>query len=461
MPDETNEDGSGNVIPALIPRGAGHQFVLYGDACSGVPGALHEQTFATVNAVVQRLGPRPEFIIFPGDEIIGLVEDRAGLLAQWRHWREHEMGWLDRDAIPMWHATGNHTTYDEMSEQVFREVLAMPRNGPAGQEGLSYWVRRGDLLLVFVHTLWSGLGGEGHVDIAWMDGVLAGNRDARHKFVVGHHPAFPVNGFAGPIQRDIEPETADAFWQSLVRHGVHAYLCSHILAFDVQAHEGVLQICTAGAGTAHRMPEGVEYLHCVQMAVDEEGLRYQVLDTDGAVREDLDWTFAALQNQQWAGLQAGTIAAPVAFPPEERMLDLRFAAVAAPAGMARRQTLLCAGRDGALPSLWIGLGGTRQRLMVIMHHAPGRSPYYWLGPDITPSEPFALDLRLDWRMGPGGLLVRETGSPRWTSMSAASAWGLERLQPCTTWHIGQGSRGPDDRPFAGTDLRVAMARERK
>lgn len=70
------------------------------------------------------------------------------------------MGWLDRHVVPLWHTTSNHTTYDQMSENVFREVLELPRNGPPGQEGLSYWVRRGDLLLVFVHTLWTGPGGE-------------------------------------------------------------------------------------------------------------------------------------------------------------------------------------------------------------------------------------------------------------------------------------------------------------
>ena len=44
-------------IAALVPRGAGHQFVCYADACSGVPGALHEGTFAAVNRVVARLKP--------------------------------------------------------------------------------------------------------------------------------------------------------------------------------------------------------------------------------------------------------------------------------------------------------------------------------------------------------------------------------------------------------------------
>ena len=42
------------LIPALLPRSPGHQFVLYADACSGVPGAQHERTFAEVNAVLAR-----------------------------------------------------------------------------------------------------------------------------------------------------------------------------------------------------------------------------------------------------------------------------------------------------------------------------------------------------------------------------------------------------------------------
>ena len=95
-----------NSISAILPRGTGHQFLLYGDSCSGVPCALHEQTFASVNAVVQRLRPQPEFILFPGDEIIGLTPDADALRAQWRYWFDTEMAWLDRATIPVWHTTG-------------------------------------------------------------------------------------------------------------------------------------------------------------------------------------------------------------------------------------------------------------------------------------------------------------------------------------------------------------------
>ena len=199
-------------IPALVPRGHGHQFLLYGDSCSGIPDALHARMFAQVNAIVARITPQPDFIIFPGDEIAGLTADADELRAQWHHWLDVEMRWLDRQAIPLWHVTGNHTAYDTMSEAVFREMLRLPLNGPPGQEGLSYWLRHDDLLLVFVHTLWTGLGGEGHVETAWLRSILQQHSDARYKLVIGHHPIFPVNGFSGAYVREVGAEYATVSW---------------------------------------------------------------------------------------------------------------------------------------------------------------------------------------------------------------------------------------------------------
>src|SRR5262249_9658523 len=155
------------------------------------------------------------------------------------------------------------------------------------------------------HTLWSGLGGEGFVETTWLREVLERHADARHKLVLGHHPVHPINGFSGPYQREIGPEHAADLWDTLVEHGVLAYLCGHILAFDVQAHRGVLQICTAGAGTAHRMPEGIEYLHFVQAALDASGLRYQVIDVEGTVREQLAWPIPLPVAEQWKVLPVG------------------------------------------------------------------------------------------------------------------------------------------------------------
>jgi hypothetical protein len=442
------------MIPALLPRGPGHQFVVYGDACSGVPGAPHERSFAEVNAVVRRLSPPPEFIVFTGDEIAGLRATAEELRQQWRYWLDHEMAWLNRRAIPLWHATGNHTAYAPMSEAVFRDVLDMPHNGPPGQEGLSYWVRRDDLLLVFVHTLWSGLGGEGHVETAWLDTVLRQHADARYKLVVGHHPVFSVNGFAGAYVRDIGPEHAGMFWDTLVSHDVLAYLCSHILAFDVQVHRGVLQVCTAGAGTLHRMPEGSEYLHCAQIALDATGLRCQVLDTSGHERERVVWPVLLPPDEMWRAIPIGEIGAMVTGG--DRVVSFRFWGRTASDHVGAAQTLLSAFDIGVLAPLWIGLCGPEQVLTVIIGPETGRSPHIWYGPAIRATQDFDITLLLHSGMGPGGVLYRMSEGSAWSSLNSASPWGVERLHWPSRWNIGHGQHGTGDRRFCGADLRASM-----
>ncbi len=439
-------------MAALQPRGPGHLFVVYGDSCSGIAGALHERTFASVNAVLRRLSPAPEFILFLGDEISGLTPDADALRAQWRHWLDHEMSWLDQ---PMWHVTGNHTTYDTMSEGVFREMLPhLPRNGPPGQDGLSYWVRRGDLLLIFVHTLWTGLGGEGHVETEWLRQVLREHSDARFKLVIGHHPVHPVNGFSGAYQREIGPEHASTFWDTLVQGGVVAYFCSHILAYDAQVHRGVLQVCTAGAGTAHRMPEGIEYLHLIQATLDGQGLRCQVIDTDGRVRERLSWPLAIPAAD--LKLSGSEIAAPITGQRENRVVAFRFRGRTAGDADGTEQTLLSAFYVDVQPELWIGLRGVDRRLTVIMGPERNRSPHYWLGPVFPADVAFDFRLVIDTGMGPGGIMCDAAGATL-SSLSAASPWGAERLSWPDRWSIGHARGGIDDRPFRGPSLTVSVA----
>ena len=172
-------------IPTLPAAAGGQQFVIYGDSCSGLPGALHEQTFRQVNAVIRALARAPQFICFPGDEIMGLTSDAAALRRQWQHFSRREMAWLDRGKIPLYHTTGNHTVYDAASEDIFREAMAhLPRNGPADQRGLSYFVRRGELLMVFVNTLWAGTGGGGTVETEWLERVVSQGPNGRWTAVV-------------------------------------------------------------------------------------------------------------------------------------------------------------------------------------------------------------------------------------------------------------------------------------
>jgi hypothetical protein len=451
-------------IQALVPRDdSGFQFVCYADACSGVPGAPHEASFAAVNAVVARLRPQPEFICFPGDEIRGLTGDTETLREQWAHWLRHEMSWLDRQSIPLYHTTANHTTYDSESEAVFRDVLShLPRNGPPEQCGLAYFARRDNLLMVFVNTLDSTLGGEGRVETEWLEQTLSDHSDARYKLVFGHHPVHPVNGFSGEYQREIASQNGRDFWRVLVRQGVLAYFCSHILAFDVQVHDGVLQVLTAGAGTAYRMPEGIEHLHCVQAAIDSQGLRYQVLDTSGQLRESLSWPLSLPSSASWKQMTTEVNGAALNFDQIDlstlgRLVVFKMAGIADASGNGAPQTLLAGWRQedkNALPSVWVGLQGREQRLCVLLSQAPERSPHLWLGPEIKSGKRFELQVGLHGGMGPGGIMWRESDASVWSSFVAASPWGTERVPSPDQWSVGGSRRGPLDQAFRGEDLCV-------
>lgn len=432
-----------------------HRFVVYGDCCSGIPGALHEETAASVNRVVAALRPQPEFVCFLGDEVMGLTTDEAALRAQWRYWLDHEMAWLDRTVTPLYNVPANHTTYDVMSERVYAEVMThLPVNGPAGQERLTYVVRRGDLLMVFVNTMSTALG-EGRVETEWLEATLHQHADARHKLVFGHHPVWPVNGFSGAHQRELEHENGRRFWDVLRRHGVLAYFCSHMLAFDVQVHEGILQVLTAGAGTAHLMPPEWEYLHAVRVELDETSLRYEVLDTTGAVRERLAWPPSEPPADAWQELVAGAPLPSPHFADALVWLDISGVTAPSPAGS---QTILCAGNDDAwLPPLWLGLIGPEQRLSVLLAPQEGRSPHMWTGPALPTGAPFHLQMLLHPGMGPGGLLWRSAPDAPWTSLTCASAWGLARVPATEHLSVGCGKGSADDRAWLGAELRVQMA----
>jgi hypothetical protein len=467
---QTKPDREPTPIAALVPRGSGgHQFVVYADCTSGQPGTPQGRNFAAVNRIVTRLRPRPNFVCFPGDHIMGYNKDYAVLRAQWDYWAKSEMAWLDRD-IPIFHTTSNHNTYDIESERIWREVFpGIPRNGAPGQEGLCYYIRRGNLLLVCVNTSFSGLGGYGHVESDWLDRVLKEHADATYKFVAGHHPIHAVNGYARyPVWR-VVPEQGEAFWTVLVRHRVVAYLCSHIIAFDVQVHDGVLQITTGGAGTVAgpggSMPGQTEYLHAVQMAIDSQGLRYQVLGTDGTSREWLDWPLSIPRSDLWKKVEPG--AAPNAFRTAwdgtarkeggVRLCMWRFSAVlqeGAPGGAP--QTLLCGWDDSeTVSAIWVGFEGCPPRLTVQLLPESGGGGQLWRGPIFKGGAAFDFQLALHSGMGPGGILYRPADAFAWSSLKSSSARGAERMPWPRSWAIGCGPSGSSDQPFLGDHLELA------
>lgn len=463
--------GAAEEIPALLPRdGTGRQFVYYADCCSGVAGASNEKNHIAVNQMVQRIKPRPEFIAFPGDAVVGYITDYQALRKQWDYWTNVEMGWLKGTGIPLYQSTSNHNTYDLGSEKVFCEVHPhLPQNGAGDQKGLAYYVRNGNLLYVSTHQPDRTRPYRKYmlIDTAWLDEVLKKNADARFKLVVGHYPVFPVNGYTQYPLWCFRPKERQPFWNVLVKHGVTAYLASHILAFDVQVHAGIPQILSGGAGTMGSgplamMPLRSEYLHAVQMALDSKGLRCQVRDVAGKVRESLSWPFALPATDKWHTLEPASGGATLAAQKITGAIGAwRFQGQTNKAMPgAAPQTLIC-GWDNmeGVATVWIGFDDYPRRLVVRLVPQSGYGRQTWTGPAIKDKSTFDFQVALHSGMGPGGVLFRQEESAAWESLASTSSKGAEDLTWPRNWVLGHGQSGPSEWPFVGKDLRVTWTRQ--
>src|SRR5262249_15169135 len=150
-------------------------------------------------------------------------------------------------------------------------------------------------------------------------------------------------------------------WATLRKHRVDAYLTSHVLAFDVQVRDGILQICSGGAGPG-LMPPETEGTHATQLALDRQGLRYQVLDLDGKVRESLVWPFLVPEDvsyrpeKAWTAMESGQ-AVPMGDAPRQHISLFRFSGLSYFADPHVPRVDLLKGERGGRPTLqvWVDL----------------------------------------------------------------------------------------------------------
>jgi hypothetical protein len=172
----------------------------------------------------------------------------------------------------------------------------------------------------------------------------------------------------------------------------------------------------------------------------------------------LEWPLPAAGSSRWQELPRGEMAALVTgCLSGSRIVELRLQGKADTAATAA-QTVFAAYSPGAIAAVWIGLRGPKQTLTVIVQRQPGRSPAYWLGPELAASGGFDIHVAFHPDMGPGGVLYRHHDDPRWSSLRGATATGVERLDWPQRWSIGHGPGGLHDRPYRDlSSLRVSIA----
>jgi hypothetical protein len=290
-------------------------------------GGVQADQVGALARQIGRLEPHPELLVHLGDHVWGLTGDEADLSRQWRD------GWAAAaplGTLPIHHLTGNHTSYNAVSRRIFREETASrlhPGSEPSADGLQSVW-RDGDTVLVLADTTDEKTGQHGRIDWRWVDENLTRHDDAPIKIVAGHFPAFPVNGYEMPCWR-IPADEAASLSKVLVRHRVAAYLCAHVIAFDVQIHEGIPQICSAGGGYPLLYPPQSEYLHFTRIGITPRRLEWQTVDVEGTVRERGQWPLECPPATTWPVLTAqGTSLPQLGDAPRQTAADgvllLRF-----------------------------------------------------------------------------------------------------------------------------------------
>ena len=200
-------------------------------------------------------------VVFPGDLVNGGAE--YGPFAQQLETWKHAMAPLYQAGIPVYVCRGNHELKQDRpkgnSAAVFRSAFPeLPRNGPAGQEGLTYEVDHENAAFIaidqfagisptFDKKTYDSTTNYGMVSPWVIERVRASH--ARWVFAFGHESAF-IGHHADCLAS--APAERDALWDALgARGGVyisgHDHMYVRHTAPDI-AHHPVLELVVGCAG---------------------------------------------------------------------------------------------------------------------------------------------------------------------------------------------------------------------
>ena len=160
----------------------------------------------------------------------------------------------------------------------FTRQMGMPRNGPPGHIGRSFFVRKDNLLVITLDTFEDA--GErfaytvGDEQLRWMKKVFEDHRDAQFIIVQGHLP------IVGPVRSKnssasmLKDGTDSGLWKLMVEHNVDAYFCGEHHRITVHKRDGIWQVVH---GALWGTQTDLNYMRC---AVGAGKLKFELLEFD-------------------------------------------------------------------------------------------------------------------------------------------------------------------------------------
>ena len=233
------------LIVAAVLHGDGFRFVVTSDTQGGDGGGVNSVMLAEI--VQATINEGAEFILVSGDIVDGTA-GQGTFKSQLIHWRDIMTPLYDA-GVGVYPVRGNHDNGTKADwDDVFSGDYALPANGPAGQENITYSFTYDNAFIVGVDQYVD----PHRVCQDWLDAQFAANTQ-EHVFVFGHEPAFKL------VHTDClgeYPDDRDIFWSSIAAEGGRVYFCGHDHSYDHarlddndgNPYDDVHQIISIGGG---------------------------------------------------------------------------------------------------------------------------------------------------------------------------------------------------------------------
>jgi hypothetical protein len=223
-----------------------------------------QQTFKDIVAIT----PKPNFLFFAGDEVLGATSDSTVIAKQLNAWVAlYQASPMPASGIELVALPGNHETQSAAklsyvaAERTWLRIMAPyitrggngpgvggPDNLQTDQSHLSYSFDYKDTHFVTLNT--DPTGADWHVPTYWVDADISAARakGQKHVFVIGHKPGYsyptiPTDGLGE------DPAAQATFWNVLVANQVEAMFSAHNHVFyRNQPQAGKTWMVIAGNG---------------------------------------------------------------------------------------------------------------------------------------------------------------------------------------------------------------------
>jgi len=217
----------------------------------------------------------PRFVLVAGDLVDGHWWDSPETVEHMG--TIYYSGWvrrMNRHGLKFYTAIGDHELGDDPwppekiqlvphFEDVYRTYLQMPKNGPVGKRGLSYFVREGNVLLITVDPF-EVINDSMRVDVMgeqleWFKQVLKKHADAKFKIVQGHVPIWGDIKARSSSKLMLSGGRESAFYNVLKDEGVDLYLAGEFHDVTVLESDGIWQI-VHGSSWGRKIVNTQDYL---------------------------------------------------------------------------------------------------------------------------------------------------------------------------------------------------------